>query len=169
MAGKVKELNKVADKILITKIIPPKRNSEKPLLPHERKKLKEQKIATANSEALVSDFQFNPEEILNKILIFDLKKTSEEKILDRLIEKISKDNGKYYIEHREGANSFTIRQDKNQRDKKCFFNLIQNTDKKIFLALQKTRKTAIVVLNRTENFAISKLKQLGEKYVDEWE
>ena len=52
-----------------------------PLQPRERKKIKEQKIANSakNSEALVSDFEFDPEEILDKSLLFNLKKTSEEK------------------------------------------------------------------------------------------
>ena len=42
----------------------------------KKKKLKEQKIAAKNSEALVLDFEFDPEEILDKSLIFNLKKTS---------------------------------------------------------------------------------------------
>ena len=52
-----------------------------PLQPRERKKINEQKIANSakNSEALVSDFEFDPEEILDKSLLFNLKKTSEEK------------------------------------------------------------------------------------------
>ena len=52
-----------------------------PLQPRERKKINEQKIANSakNSEALVSDFDFDPEEILDKSLLFNLKKTSEEK------------------------------------------------------------------------------------------
>ena len=51
------------------------------LQPRERKKIKEQKIANSakNSEALVSDFEFDPEEILDQSLLFNLKKTSEEK------------------------------------------------------------------------------------------
>ena len=59
-----------------------------PLHRRKRKMLKEQKIAPKNSEALLSDIEFDPEEILNKSLLFDLKKTSEEKILDRLIENL---------------------------------------------------------------------------------
>ena len=52
-----------------------------PLQPRKRKKIKEQKIANSakNSEALVSDFEFDPDEILDKSLLFNLKKTSEEK------------------------------------------------------------------------------------------
>ena len=51
--------------------------------------LREQKIAPKNSEALLSDIEFDPEEILDKSLLFDLKITSLEKILDRLIENLS--------------------------------------------------------------------------------
>lgn len=67
---------------------------------------------------------------MDKSLIFDLKKTSEEKILDRFIEKFPEDNDKYYVRNREGTNFFRIRQDKNQRDKEYLFNLIPNLNKK---------------------------------------
>ena len=67
---------------------------------------------------------------MEKSLIFDLKKTSEEKILDRFIEKFPEENDKYYIRNREGTNVFTIRPDKNQRDKEYLFNLIPNPNKK---------------------------------------
>ena len=98
---KVKQLNKMVDKILIARIIPTKKN-EKTLHLWGRKKLKEQKLAASNSDALVFKFQFDPQEISDKSLIFDLKKTNKEKILDRLIEK-NKNNDKFYIEHRRGT------------------------------------------------------------------
>ena len=41
------------------------------------------------------------------------KKNSKEKILDRIIEKMSKD-GNYCIEHREGTKAFRLRKDKKQ-------------------------------------------------------
>ena len=62
--------------------------------PPEKNNLKEQKIAAVNLDALVSNFQFNPKEILGKILIFD---SNEEKILYRLMENLPEDNCKYYI------------------------------------------------------------------------
>ena len=102
-----------------------------PLHPRKRKTLKEQKIATKNSEALLSNFEFDPEEILDKILLSDLKKTSEKKIIDRLIENFPKENDQYYIEHRESTNSFQVRHNRNQKEKEDLFEFIFNADKKI--------------------------------------
>ena len=88
--------------------------------------------------------------------------------MDRLIEKLPENNDKYFIKHREGTNSFRIRQDKNQQDKEYLFNLIYNKDKKHTPALRK-KKVAIVDPRRIKNFAILKLKELDEKYKVEWE
>ena len=55
-----------------------------------------------------STLDFNPEDILNKSIQFDPKKTNKEKILDMIIEKIP-NNDKNYIEHREGMNTFCLR------------------------------------------------------------
>ena len=50
-----------------------------------------------NSKLLLSwKFDFDPEEILDKSLLFDLKKTSEDKIFDSILEKISDKNDIYY-------------------------------------------------------------------------
>ena len=64
---------------------------------------------------LSSTFDFNPEDILNRSIQSYLKKkkNSKEKILDRIIEKMSKD-GNYCIEHREGTKAFRLRKDKKQ-------------------------------------------------------
>ena len=59
-----------------------------------------------------------PEEILDKPLLFDLKKTSEEKIFDSILEKIPDKNDIYYIEHREEMDAFRIRKDSKQAAKK---------------------------------------------------
>lgn len=56
-----------------------------------------------------STFDFNPEGILNRSIQSDLKKKNcKEKILDRIIKKMSKD-GNYYIEHREGTKAFPLK------------------------------------------------------------
>ena len=66
-------------------------------------------MAKNNSKAIISGtFDFDPEDYLIKSLLFDLKKTREEKILHTTIEKIP-DNNKYYIKHREGTNAVSIR------------------------------------------------------------
>ena len=79
LARKVKELNDAANEILITKIILPKKNNEMPLHPRERKKLKEQKIAVKKSEALVLDFEFDSEEILDKAYFSILRRLARKK------------------------------------------------------------------------------------------
>ena len=69
-------------------------------------------MAENNSKLFLSEkFDFEPEEILDKLLLFDFKKTSEEKIFDSILEKIPDKNDIYYIEHREGTNAFRIRKD----------------------------------------------------------
>ena len=52
-------------------------------------------------------FDFDPEDYLDKSLLFNLKKTKEEKFFNAIIEKLS-DNDKYCIEHREGTNAFCV-------------------------------------------------------------
>lgn len=76
------------------------------------KKLKKIRMARSNS-LLSSTFDFQPEDILDKSIQLDLTKTSEEKILDSVIEKLPNiDN--CYAEHREETNAFLLRRDKKQ-------------------------------------------------------
>ena len=78
----------------------------------QRKKLRKQKMAENNSKLLLSrKFDFDPEGIFDKSLLFDLKKTSEDKIFDSLLEKIPDKNDIYYIKHREGTSAFRLRKD----------------------------------------------------------
>ena len=115
----------------------------------KEKKLKEQKITAKASEVLVSDFEFNPEEILDKSLLFDLKKTREEKILDRLNESLPEGNDQYYIEHREGTNSFRVRQHRNKKEEKDLLEFTLNAGKYIAHSLP-TKKTNIANLKKTK-------------------
>ena len=85
--------------------------------PRERMKFLEQQMAKKNSKTILSKtFDFDLEEYLNKSLLFDLKKTSEEKFFDSILEKIPSSD-MYYIEHRQGSNAFRIRKDRNQPEK----------------------------------------------------
>ena len=53
-------------------------------------------MAENNSKLFLSEkFDFEPEEILGKLLLFDFKKTSEEKIFDSILEKIPDKNDIY--------------------------------------------------------------------------
>ena len=58
--------------------------------------------------------EFDPEECLDKLLLFDLEKTGAEKIFDKIIEKWP-DNGTYYIEHHHETNAFCERKDKKNK------------------------------------------------------
>lgn len=50
-------------------------------------------------------------------LVFNLKKTREDQIIEKIIENLSKDNDEYYIEHTKDSNMFMIKQDPNQLEK----------------------------------------------------
>ena len=64
-------------------------------------------MAKKNFKSILSGtFNFNPEEYLNKSLLFDLRKTSEENIFDAIIEKLP-NNDINYIEHRNSTNAFS--------------------------------------------------------------
>ena len=99
--------------------------------PRERKKFIEQQMGKKNSKGILSKtFDFDPAEYLDKSLLFDLKKTSEEKIFDSILEKIP-DTDTYYIEHKEGSNAFRITKDRDQQEEDRIIETIENFDKKI--------------------------------------
>ena len=58
------------------------------------------------------NFNFNVQKILNGDLIFDINKTKEEQIMDKIIEALPKDNHEFYIEYKAGTNVFTVRKKK---------------------------------------------------------
>ena len=73
-------------------------------------------------QLLSGKFDFDTKEILDKSLLFDLEKTSEDKIFDSILEKIPDKNDIYYIEHREGTNAFRLRKDPKKADKHELIN-----------------------------------------------
>ena len=95
--------------------------------PKNRMKNIEGQTATDNvSKLMIGEFDFNPERLLNKILIFDTKKRIEEIITDMMIDALNdKRNDEFYIEHPVGSNYFTLkgehgRQENNTKSKKYF-------------------------------------------------
>ena len=56
--------------------------------------------------------------MLNKPQSFDLNKTTEDQILDKIIEGIPTNNNEYYIEHSEGSSAFTVKKEPKWRVKK---------------------------------------------------
>ena len=59
----------------------------------QKKKKKKKK----SNSVLLGTFDFDPEEYLDKSHLFDLKKTSDEKIFNAILEKIL-DSDTYYVE-----------------------------------------------------------------------
>ena len=106
-------------------------------------------------------------------MVCNLRKKSEDQILDRIIENLPKDNDKYYIEHDEYLNMFMITLDLNQWKKDDLFNLILNLDKKLVLAreakndrnvkeLIRLRKRAVNFFERTRR-RICHIRSMNEK------
>ena len=88
-------------------------------------------MATKNSKTVLLNFDFDPKNYIVIDLLFNLKKTNEEKIIDRIIEKLPDDNDNLYIEHREGTNLFKTTCNKKQKEKDDLFKILTNLDKKI--------------------------------------
>ena len=72
---------------------------------------KQIKAANENTKNLMlSEFNFDPEEILNETLVFDTSLTDEEIVIDRIIDAINDSlNNKYWIERKPGTNYFTLK------------------------------------------------------------
>ena len=131
--------------------------------PREQKNFLKKKIAKKNSKSiLLGTFDFDPEEYLDKSLLFDLKKTREEKIFNVILEKIP-NNDTYYGEHREGTNAFPIRKDKKQAEKDDIIKVIENMELKM---KKSTNKSRISQLKRYRKEFLNKYSSLGETFVD---
>ena len=50
--------------------------------PNERKKLREKRLARRNSTSAKAGFKIEPEDYVDKLLIFDLNKTGEEEVFN---------------------------------------------------------------------------------------
>ena len=56
-------------------------------------------------------FNFDPQKILNKTMLFHTTKIDEEIIMDRIIEVLPPTNDECYIEHPVASNSFTLKRE----------------------------------------------------------
>ena len=87
-----------------------KRKSKKLTHPKNRMKNKELHTARDNVSAItVGKFDFPPEKLLNKAILFDVSRVDEEKIMDKLIENLPSTNDDFYIIHEPGTNLFSLR------------------------------------------------------------
>ena len=129
----------------------------------QRKKLFEQKIVENNLKLLLSGkFDFDPKEILDKSLLFDLEKTSEDKIFDPILKKIPDKNDIYYIKHREGTNAFRLRKDPKKADKDELITMLETVDRAI---KRPTSKSKLSQLKRIKKQLVKKYKNLGEELI----
>ena len=76
---------------------------------HLRSLLKEKESQIAKNNVTVfmeKKFQFSPEKLQNKTVLFDVSKIDKEGIIDKIIENLPADNGELYIAHEPGSNHF---------------------------------------------------------------
>ena len=78
--------------------------------PNTRRKCKQKHLAKGNSAAATADFAIDPEDYLNKPLVFDLKTTREGEVFVWLVTNMAVDNDVYYTQHEESFNVFTIKE-----------------------------------------------------------
>ena len=111
----------------------------------------------------ISDF--DPQEYLNKYLLFNLNKTSEEQIFYGIIKKLPT-NDKYYIEHREVTNYFRIRNNEKQGEKDNIIKVIKELDlNKQTKKNKSTNKSKISQLKQTRKEMLNRYSDLGETFV----
>ena len=108
---------------------------------------------------LSGKFDFDPEEVLDKSLLFDSKKASEEIIFDFILEKIPDKNNIYYTEHSGVTNAFRIRKDSKQDEKRWTKNNAWNVNRGIKRA---TSKSKLSQLKRIEKQLIRNSKIWGK-------
>ena len=77
---------------------------------HPRNKIERQalQIAAENAETLLKGkFNFSPQKILNKTILFDTSRINEEKVMDKILEAFPADNDELYVLHEPATNAFT--------------------------------------------------------------
>ena len=80
--------------------------------PRDRMRQKELKIARENVSTFTrGKFVFESEVFLNKTVLFDTSKVSEEKVLDKILEGLPADNNDIYWIHEPHTNSFSLRRE----------------------------------------------------------
>ena len=88
----------------------------------------------------MNNFTFNPRDFLNKLLFFNLKKANEDQVIYKIIEKLPKDNEKYYTDHLKDWKAFLLRENKKQKEKSDLFTTILTIEKKVATGENKANK-----------------------------
>ena len=114
---RLKRLAKVDDKLHFVRevaSVKPKHTSKTKKRIEKMRLTNDQIEAAINNSSMLMDgeFNFSPQKILNKKLIFDISMVEEETIKDKIMEGLNNlylENDKYWIEHEPGSNHFTLR------------------------------------------------------------
>ena len=81
-------------------------------LTHQKNRMKNKELQIARDNVLAlmeGKFSFSPEKLLNKIIILDVSRVDEEKVMKKIIENLPSTNDDFYIIHEPGTNSFSLR------------------------------------------------------------
>ena len=114
---RLKRLAKVDDKLHFVREVAsmkPKHTSKTKKRIEKMRLTNDQIEAAINNSSMLMDgeFNFSPQKILNKKLIFDISMVDEETIMKKIIESLDDpyfENEKYWIEHEPGSSYFTLR------------------------------------------------------------
>ena len=112
---RLKSLAMVDDKLhFVREGVKPKHTSKTKKRIEKMRLTNDQIEAAINNSSMLMDgeFNFSPQKILNKKLIFDISMVDKETIIDKIIEGLDDpylENDKYWIEHEPGSNYFTLR------------------------------------------------------------
>ena len=74
-------------------------------------KVKKGKLPDDVTTLMNGKFNFDPQKILSKTMLFHTTKIDEEIIMDRIIEALPQTNDECYIEHPVTSNSFTLKRE----------------------------------------------------------
>ena len=153
---RLKELTKDDDVVFIKQVplhprdrLKKKTIKLKPINPGNKMKMEALQIAAENAETLLKGkFNFSPQKILNKTMLFDTCRINEEKIMDKFLEAFPVNNDELYILHEPGTNAFTLKREckqKNLQKERIIFKSLK-TDENLCYSLRKN-----LTLNYSKN------------------
>ena len=112
---------------------------------------------------LSGKFDFDPEEISDKLLLSDLKKQAKIKYLIQYMKKIPDKNDIYYMEHREGTNAFSLRKDPKKAKKDELITMLETVDRAI---KRSTSKWKLSQLKRIKKLLVKKYEDFGKELIE---
>ena len=123
---RLKELTKDDDVVFIKQVplhprdrLKKKTIKLKPINPGNKMKMEALQIVAENAETLLKgNFNFSPQKILNKTMLFDTCRINEKKIMDKFLEAFPVNNDELYILHEPGTNPFTLKREDRMQTKK---------------------------------------------------